>query len=162
MTLLTLVSLSLWMNVIKEYDTMMTTDKKEGLKKPGIPVDPMIKRQVAQAYRHGKFGSQRGYTSVDVGYIGGISADTLATINPNSISTIGNGAWCWNHTSDSWFEKYVPKPKPNETTSEWVDRINARHWFDEDHEGVPYDVIIEAACDKINKFWQRYDSCDDG
>lgn len=138
---------------------MTTTDKKKGLKRPGVPVDPIIKKSVARAFRHGKFGSRhaRGI-SVDVGYIGGIEAAGLAAINPNSVSTIGNGAWCWNVEPDHWFESYVPKPHHSCLLITWTEymmqHVGWTHW--------PDSVLIGDFVEAVNTFWQRYDSCDDG
>lgn len=141
-----------------ERDTYGPGGKHEAKKM--MPVDDKIKKRISRNFQRGRFGSARGRTrgfrhSVDVGYIS-VTSENLATVNPHSISTIGNGAWCFNHTPDLWYEKYVPKPNPNETTCEWVDRIGARQWFDDDYDGcVPHDIVVAAAVERVNAHYAQ-------
>ena len=94
-------------------------------KKSGTPVNETLKRRIKRNMQRGIWGSKepRGRPASCDGPTASMTGIDLGAINPNGYTTLANGAWAWHVAPDIWFERWVPKPNPNETHHSWVDRI---------------------------------------
>lgn len=132
-------------------------------KKPGTPVSETLKRSIKRNMQRGIWGSKgprRVGSYSCTGPSTSMSGLDLGSVNPNGYSTLSNGAWAWHVAPDLWFERWVPKPRKGENPAEWAIRLAVLCYFKKEHEGVPQDVIEEAAVISINAEFAHLDWVD--